>query len=418
MASPIRDKQANRRIRLLLAVFTLVFAAMFARAVLAPGRAGRAPVGARAEPARGRRRRSRPAAARSSTAPASSSRSASRRRRSTPTRSRCATRVRSRSRRTRCSASTRTSLYPELREQEEPVRLRRSASSIPAKAALVPEEGLRRRRAPTPRSSAPTRRTASAPRCSATRASTTRARRARAAVRPQARRAARHADDRPRPDGPRDRHDQLAAGAGGRGRLHDARPHDPGAGREGAARDGRAVGREGRDGDRARPVDGRGARDGADARLRREQHVERRALRAGLLRNRAVTDTYEPGSTFKLVTITGALSDGIVTPSTRFTLPYLFRYGGCYQCTVHDAESRGTVNYSVAQILAVLVERRRRHDRREARRVAARLLGEEVRVRLARPASTSRARARASSCRSTSGATRRSATCRSGRGSR
>ena len=57
-----------------------------------------------------------------------------------------------------------------------------------------------------------------------------------------------------------------------------------------------------------------------------------------LLRNRAVTDTYEPGSTFKLVTITGALSDGIVTPSTRFTLPYLFRYGGCYQCSVHDAE--------------------------------------------------------------------------------
>ena len=31
-------------------------------------------------------------------------------------------------------------------------------------------------------------------------------------------------------------------------------------------------------------------------------------------RNRAVTDTYEPGSTFKLVTIAGALSTGIVTP--------------------------------------------------------------------------------------------------------
>ena len=71
-----------------------------------------------------------------------------------------------------------------------------------------------------------------------------------------------------------------------------------------------------------------------------------------LLRNRAVTDTYEPGSTFKLVTITGALSDGIVKPNTRFTLPYLYRYGGCYQCSVHDAETRGTVNYSVAQVLA------------------------------------------------------------------
>jgi cell division protein FtsI (penicillin-binding protein 3) len=73
---------------------------------------------------------------------------------------------------------------------------------------------------------------------------------------------------------------------------------------------------------------------------------------AALLRNRAVTDTYEPGSTFKLVTITGALSDGLVTPSSRFTLPYQFQYGPCAQCTVHDAELRGTVNYSVAQVLA------------------------------------------------------------------
>jgi len=71
----------------------------------------------------------------------------------------------------------------------------------------------------------------------------------------------------------------------------------------------------------------------------------------GLLRNRAVTDVYEPGSTFKLVTITGALSEHLVTPSTRFTLPYLYRYGSCWQCTVHDAEQRGTVNYSVSQIL-------------------------------------------------------------------
>src|SRR5262249_33946323 len=71
-----------------------------------------------------------------------------------------------------------------------------------------------------------------------------------------------------------------------------------------------------------------------------------------LLRNRAVTDTYEPGSTFKLVTVTGALSDHLVGPNTRFTLPYLFRYGTCWQCTVHDAELRGTVNYSVSQILA------------------------------------------------------------------
>ena len=92
----------------------------------------------------------------------------------------------------------------------------------------------------------------------------------------------------------------------------------------------------------------------------------------GLLRNRAVTDTYEPGSTFKLVTITAALSDRIVTPTTRFTLPYLFRYGSCWQCTVHDAELRGTVELLGRADPLVLVERRRGHDRREARRAAAR----------------------------------------------
>ncbi len=71
-----------------------------------------------------------------------------------------------------------------------------------------------------------------------------------------------------------------------------------------------------------------------------------------LQRNRAVTDTYEPGSTFKLVTITGALSEGLVTPTTKFTLPYQYRYGPCFQCTVHDAELRPTETLSVAQILS------------------------------------------------------------------
>jgi cell division protein FtsI/penicillin-binding protein 2 len=65
-------------------------------------------------------------------------------------------------------------------------------------------------------------------------------------------------------------------------------------------------------------------------------------------RNRAVTDTYEPGSTFKLVTITGVLSEGLVEPTTRFTLPTCIQVAN--YC-IHDAEQRGVVNYSVAQIL-------------------------------------------------------------------
>ena len=68
-----------------------------------------------------------------------------------------------------------------------------------------------------------------------------------------------------------------------------------------------------------------------------------------LQRNRTVTDTYEPGSTFKLVTVAAALSERLVSPSTRFTLPYSLNVA---DRVVHDAEERGTVNYSVAQILA------------------------------------------------------------------
>jgi cell division protein FtsI (penicillin-binding protein 3) len=66
-------------------------------------------------------------------------------------------------------------------------------------------------------------------------------------------------------------------------------------------------------------------------------------------RNRPVTDNYEPGSTFKLVTIAGALSDGLVTPHTSFTLPYSIRVA---DKIIHDAHLRGTERLTVAQILA------------------------------------------------------------------
>jgi cell division protein FtsI/penicillin-binding protein 2 len=66
-------------------------------------------------------------------------------------------------------------------------------------------------------------------------------------------------------------------------------------------------------------------------------------------RNRAVTDTYEPGSTFKLVTIAGALSGGLVVPGTTFKLPYSIHVA---DRVVHDAEPRPTETLSVAQILS------------------------------------------------------------------
>jgi cell division protein FtsI (penicillin-binding protein 3) len=65
--------------------------------------------------------------------------------------------------------------------------------------------------------------------------------------------------------------------------------------------------------------------------------------------NRAVVDTYEPGSTFKLVTVAGALSEGIVRPGTTFTLPYSIHIA---DRVIHDAEQRGTEQMSVAQILS------------------------------------------------------------------
>ncbi len=66
-------------------------------------------------------------------------------------------------------------------------------------------------------------------------------------------------------------------------------------------------------------------------------------------RNRAVTDVYEPGSTFKLITVAGSLSDHLVTPQTSFVLPYSINVA---DRTIHDAEPRGTETMSVARILA------------------------------------------------------------------
>jgi cell division protein FtsI (penicillin-binding protein 3) len=66
-------------------------------------------------------------------------------------------------------------------------------------------------------------------------------------------------------------------------------------------------------------------------------------------RNRAVTDTYEPGSTFKVVTITAALETGLVSPSTPFTLRYQIRVA---DRVIHDAEPRGTERMTVSEILS------------------------------------------------------------------
>jgi cell division protein FtsI/penicillin-binding protein 2 len=66
-------------------------------------------------------------------------------------------------------------------------------------------------------------------------------------------------------------------------------------------------------------------------------------------RNRAVTDLWEPGSTFKVVTVAAALSEKIVSPRTPFTLATSIRVA---DRIIHEHEPRATQRMTVAQILS------------------------------------------------------------------
>jgi cell division protein FtsI/penicillin-binding protein 2 len=68
----------------------------------------------------------------------------------------------------------------------------------------------------------------------------------------------------------------------------------------------------------------------------------------GVTVDHAVNDVFEPGSVFKVVTISGALSQHDVTPSTEFTVPGSLRVA---DRVIHDAEPHGTERLKVSQIL-------------------------------------------------------------------
>jgi cell division protein FtsI (penicillin-binding protein 3) len=65
--------------------------------------------------------------------------------------------------------------------------------------------------------------------------------------------------------------------------------------------------------------------------------------------NLAVTQLYEPGSVFKLVTFSAALQNGLINPNTVFTVPDQLMLDGSL---FHDAETHPTEQLSATQILA------------------------------------------------------------------
>lgn len=67
------------------------------------------------------------------------------------------------------------------------------------------------------------------------------------------------------------------------------------------------------------------------------------------LMNKATGLNYEPGSTFKAFTVSAALEEGVVTPTSTFVLPPQIQVA---DRTIEDAEPRGTETMSVGQILA------------------------------------------------------------------
>ena len=67
------------------------------------------------------------------------------------------------------------------------------------------------------------------------------------------------------------------------------------------------------------------------------------------LENRAVGFAYEPGSTFKAITVAGVLQQGLITPSSGFDVPDQIQVA---DRTIHDDTEHGEESLTTAEILA------------------------------------------------------------------
>ena len=224
----------------------------------------------------------------------------------------------------------------------------------PAKAALLPEEGLRRLGFyPEERRTYPQGAVARA-------GARLRGRRQQGPRRARARSTTASSPGSPGkqtivrdPTGPRDRRDQLAR------RCRRAPTSSRRSTTRSRRRPSRCCARPSRTGARrTRPRScstrrrarcSRWRRRPATTRTTRSNVVAARRCRA----TARVTDTYEPGSTFKLVTITGALSEGLVTPDDAVHASVLD--SSTARAAVHRPRRRAARRrrrYTVAQILA------------------------------------------------------------------
>jgi cell division protein FtsI/penicillin-binding protein 2 len=70
---------------------------------------------------------------------------------------------------------------------------------------------------------------------------------------------------------------------------------------------------------------------------------------AGPPQDRAVSFPYEPGSTFKVITVSGALQDNLVTPASTFNVPSQIKIA---DRTIHDDVEHGEETLTTSQILA------------------------------------------------------------------